>query len=69
MARFKAEQITIFSGNIVLIDVFYQLLLVIGDSIFVVRFKLGYEVLDLMVLDAKNSGCRADGYFILDYSN
>ena len=33
-----------------LISVFYQLLLVIGDPILLVRFKMGDEVIDHLVL-------------------
>ena len=28
-------------------------------------FELGYEVLDILVVDAKYAGCRSDGDFIL----
>ena len=47
MARFRSDQITSPTVNLVLIAVLYQLLLVIGDSIFLGGFKLGYEILDL----------------------
>ena len=49
-----------------LIAVFYQLLLFLGYSILLVGFKLGYEVLYLLVVEAKFSRCRSDGNFILD---
>ena len=45
---------------------FYELLLFIGDNILLVGLKLGYQVLDLLVVDAKYSGCRAGGDSILD---
>ena len=69
MARFKAEYITIPTGHLVLVDVLYQLLLDIGYSIFLGGFKLGYEVLDMLVVAANKYGCRADGDFILDHGN
>ena len=47
----------------------YQLLLDIGDSIFLGGFKLGYEVLGISGVDIHKSGCRADGDFILDHGN
>ena len=45
MVRFKAEQIKIPPVNLVLIAVLYQLLMVIGDSIF-----LEYSNLDITSL-------------------
>ena len=69
MVRFKSEHIKILPVNPVLIAVFYQIPLVIGDSIFLGGFKLGCDVLDMSVVDAKNSRCIADGYFILDDGN
>ena len=32
-------------------------------------FELEYEVLDILVVDAKYAGCRSDGDFILYYSH
>ena len=52
--------------NMILISVFYQLLLLIGDPIWLGWFKLGDEVLDLLVLGAIFIGDYADRYFILD---
>ena len=52
-----------------LIDVFYQLFLFLGYSIFLVVFKLEDEVLDIKIADAKFSGFRSDGDFILDMGN
>ena len=69
MARFKAEQITSPTGNIAMIAFLYQLLMDIGDSIFLGGFKLGYEVLGMSGVDINKSGCRADGDFILDHGN
>ena len=48
-----------------LIDDFRQLLLFLGDSILLFRFKLEDEVLDMLVVDAKFSGYRAAGEFML----
>ena len=69
MARFKAEHITSPTVNIVMIAFLYQLLLDIGDSIFLGGLKLGYEVLGISGVDINKSGCRADGDFILDRGN
>ena len=52
--------------NLMLVSVFYQLLLFIGDPIFLGVFKLGYEFLDLSVLGAIFFGHCADSYLILD---
>ena len=48
------------------ISIFYQLLLFLGYPILLGGFKLGDEVPDLSVVEAKYYGCRADGDFILD---
>ena len=49
-----------------LISVFYQLIMFIGDPIFLVRFKVDDEFLDLLGLGAIFIGHGADGEFILD---
>ena len=66
MAKFKVEQRTSPPGNLMTISVFYQLLLFLGYPILLGGFKLGDEVPDLSVVEAKYYGCRADGDFILD---
>ena len=48
-----------------LIAVFYQLLLIIGHSILLGRFKLGDEFLGISGEDAKFSGYQYDEEFIL----
>ena len=40
-----------------LISVFYQIILFLVDSTLLVGFDLGYEVLYLLEVDAKVSGC------------
>ena len=49
-----------------LIAVFYQILLIIGDPILLVGFKMGDEVLGQSVLGSIFVGNGADGDFILD---
>ena len=49
-----------------MIPFFYHIILFLGDSILLRRFKLGNEVLDLLGLDAIFSGLISDGDFILD---
>ena len=51
---------------IVMIAVFYQIILVIGDNILLGGFKICNEVLDQLVLGAIFVGNGADGYLILD---
>ena len=51
---------------IVMIAVFYQIILVIGDNILLGGFKICNEVLDKLVLGAIFVGNGADGYLILD---
>ena len=36
-----------------LIDIFYQIILIIGDSVLLGGFKLGDEVLDVYVVNSK----------------
>ena len=48
----------------ILIDVFYQILLFIGDSILLGGFKLGYEALDLYRVGSKYFGHGVDAHFI-----
>ena len=49
-----------------LISVFYQLLLIIVDSILLLRFKLVDDFLDISGVDAKISGYQYDEESILD---
>ena len=60
------DQIKNTTGNLIQITVFYHLLLFLRDYILLDRFKLEYEVLDLLVAESKFSAYRADGYFILE---
>ena len=60
------DQITIPPVIMMMVDVLYQLILFLGDYILLGGFKLEYEVLYLLVFDAKFSGCRSDGDLILD---
>ena len=48
-----------------LISVFYKLLLILGDSILLGRFKLRNEVLDDLGIYADFTGCIYDGELIL----
>ena len=48
------------------IDVFYKLILVIGETILLGGFKMGDEVLDLLVPGAIFIGHGVDADFILD---
>ena len=52
MAKKKVETSTFPPQNLMLIAVFYQILLFIGDPILLGRFTLGDEVLDLSGLGA-----------------
>ena len=47
MYIYKIEKTDIPQRNMVLIYVFYQILLIIGESILLGRLKLGDEVLDV----------------------
>ena len=50
-----------------LISVFCQILLVIGDTILLGGFKIGDEFLDKLGLESIFFGHGADGDFILNY--
>ena len=52
-----------------LIAVFYHILLFLGGSILLGGFTLGDEVIDLLGVDTKFSGCRVDDDIILDDGN
>ena len=58
--------IIIFSlQNLMLVDFSCQLILFIGDAIMLGTFKLGDEVLDMLVLGDKFVGHGAYGDFVL----
>ena len=69
MSKFKSDQSTCPPGNMTMISVLYNILLIIGDPILLGRLKLGDDVLDLSGVDAKYSGFRVDGEFILNSAN
>ena len=52
-----------------LIFVFCQILLIIGDYILLVRFELGDDLLDITGVDAKISRYQYDEEFILNVNN
>ena len=64
MSKNKADNSTIPIVNLMLIAIFHNIILVIGDSVLLGGFKLGDEVLDVYGVDAKFSECRSDGDFI-----
>ena len=47
------------------ISIFYHITLILGYSVFLGEFKLGYEVLDVYGVDAKFVECIYDEDFIL----
>ena len=55
MERFKVEKSIIPLGNLMLIYVFCQIVLFMGDYILLIVFKLRDEVLDPSGVDAKFS--------------
>ena len=69
MAKFKVEMIKLTLKNLMLITIFYQLLLVIGDPIFLGGFKMGDEVLYQSGLGDVFSGHGAGGDLVLDDSH
>ena len=69
MDKFKAKQITKPPGNMIMISVYYKIIIIILNPILLWRLKLGDEVLDLLGVDSKYSGCRVDAEFTLDAAN
>ena len=53
MSNTKSEKITIPPGNMMLIDIFYHIIIILGDYILLGGFELGYEVLGVYGVDAK----------------
>ena len=49
------------SVNMMMIDILYQIILILGDSVLLGGLKLVYEVLDIYGVDAKILECRSDG--------
>ena len=48
-----------------LIDIFYNIILILVHSVFLGGFELGDEVLDIYGVDAKFVECRYYGDFVL----
>ena len=48
-----------------LISIFYQIIMIIGEFVFLGGFELGDEVLGVYGVDAKYVECRSDEYYIL----
>ena len=65
MSKINAEKSTIPPGNLILIAISYQVIIIIGDSVLLGGFKLGYEVLCVFNVDAKILECRCDVDFML----
>ena len=61
----KSEKSTIPPGNIMLIYIFYQINMIIVESILLGGLKIRYEFLDVYGVDAKYIECRSDEDFIL----
>ena len=49
----------------IIISIFYQIILVFGESVLLGGFKIRDEVLDVYGVDAKYLESRYDEYFIL----
>ena len=63
---YKAQKADIPPVYLMLIDVFCQILLVVGDPIWLGGFKMVYEVIDQLVLVSISIGRGVYGDFILD---
>ena len=47
MSNTKSEKSTRPQGNLILVEIYYQIIMIIGDSVLLGGFKIGYEVLDV----------------------
>ena len=61
VARYKTKKIIIPPKYIILIYVFFQIILVIVDSVLLDILKLRHKVPGVLIVDAGFSGCRFDG--------
>ena len=64
MSNTKSYNSTIPPGNIIRIAIYYQIILILGDSVLLGGFELGDEVLDVFDVDEKIVECRSDEYSI-----
>ena len=66
LTRYKFNKNTNPPEYLMVIYVLYQLLIIIGYSILLSRIKIGYEALDVFLVDKKYSVCISDKDLILD---
>ena len=52
-------------GNMILIETSYHIFLIIGDSLLLGGFELGYELFGVYFVSDKFIKCRYDEYLIL----
>ena len=64
MSNTKVENRTIPPGNMMLIDIFYEIILILWDSVLLGGFELVDEVLDVYGVDNKCLECRSNEDFI-----
>ena len=67
--RDKNKMYAIPPGYLVLFSILYQILLVLGDSIMLGKFKLGDEVLDISIVYPVILLCSSDADFFLGDSH
>ena len=65
MSKTRAENINIPSRNMTLIEISYPIIQILGDSILLGGFKLGYEVFDTFGVDENFVEFICDSAFIL----
>ena len=67
LPNYKSQNTTTPTVNIMLIYFFYQILLILGDSILLGGFELGDDLLDVSSAYTKNQGYISDGNLFLDH--
>ena len=68
MDRSNIEKNAIPLGNIFLMDIFYQIIILVVNYILLGGFKLGDKVLGVLVVNAKRTRCRYVRELILNYT-
>ena len=65
VSKTKSEKMTIPTGNLMMISIFYQIILIIGEFLLLDRFKFGDKLFDVYGVETIFVECTSDEGFIL----
>ena len=65
MSKNKSEKKTIPPGNLLLVAIYYQLILILGESVLLGGFQLGEDLIDVFCVEKTFVEYRSDENFIL----